>query len=192
MGQPQLKPPDTLTLADFLTLSWSDDRRRELHEGIVVAMAPPARAHATIVMNLAVALRAVLPRGCEALSDVGVIPVGREHSYYEVDLLVTCEPPEARQQVIRAPVLLVEILSPSTQAVDRNRKVPDYRQIPSVREILLVDSEHMVVELYRRFEGTRWASDVLRDPTDVLYLESAGLDIALAALYDRVVFPAQA
>lgn len=189
MSHPQLKPPEIFTLTDFLAMSWPDDARRELHEGQIVAQAAPTRAHATIVRNLAVALHRVLPRGCDVLTDIGVAPVGREHTYYEVDLLVTCEPPEARQYIMRAPTLLVEVLSRSTQAVDRNRKVPDYRRIPSVREILLIDSEHMAVELYRRFEGTRWASDILREPDEVLYLESAGLDITLADLYDRVVFP---
>lgn len=189
MGHAQLKSPDIFTLADFLAMSWSDDRHRELHEGTIVAMASPTRAHATIVRNLAFALQRVLPRGCDVLTDIGVAPVGREHTYYEVDLLVTCEPPEARQYIIHTPTLLVEVLSRSTQTIDRNRKVPDYRRIPSVREILLVDSEHMVVELYRRFEGARWASDILREPAELLDLESAGLDITLADLYDRVVFP---
>ncbi|MCY1062383.1 Uma2 family endonuclease [Nannocystis sp. SCPEA4] len=109
----------------------------------------------------------------------------RAHTCY----LVTCEPPEPRQRTIHAPVLLVEVLSPSTQTIDRNRKLPDYRQMPSVQEIVLVDSEQMHVELYRRFEGSRWLSEILRDPADLLHLDSVGLDLPLSDLYRRVAFP---
>lgn len=50
----------------------------------------------------------------------------------------------------------------------------------------------MAVELYRRFDDTRWLSEILRDPGDILHLDSVGLDLPLADLYRRVVFPADA
>jgi Uma2 family endonuclease len=191
MGEPQRKFPDPLTVDEFLAIAWPEGARHELHDGHVVAMAPPMRAHSTLVINLAVAIRPHLARSCDVLTEAGVLPSARAHSCYQVDLLVTCEPPEPRQRTIHAPILLVEVLSPSTQAIDRNRKLPDYRQITSVQEVVLVDSEAMHVELYRRFEGTRWLSEILRDPTDVLHLDSVGLDLTLADLYRRVVFPAE-
>ncbi|MBZ5712612.1 Uma2 family endonuclease [Nannocystis pusilla] len=189
MGEPRRKLPDPLTVDEFLAISWPDGQRHELIDGHVVAMAPPMRGHSIIIVNLAVAIRAVLSRNCDALVDAGVRSSVRAHTYYEADVLVTCEPSEPRQRTIHAPVLLVEVLSPSTQAIDRNRKLPDYRQMPSVQEIVLVDSEQMHVELYRRFEGTRWLSEILRDPADVLHLDSVGLDLPLADLYRRVAFP---
>lgn len=191
MGEPQRKLPDPLTVDEFLTIPWPEGLRHELHDGHVVAMVPPMRAHSTLVINLAVAIRPHLARSCDVLTEAGVLSPARARSYYQVDLLVTCEPPEPRQRTIHAPILLVEVLSPSTQAIDRNRKLPDYRQLASVQEVVLVDSEAMHVELYRRFDGTRWLSEILRDPTDVLHLDSVGLDLALADLYRRVVFPAE-
>ncbi|MFY0531365.1 Uma2 family endonuclease [Nannocystis pusilla] len=188
MGEPQRQP---LTLDEFLAITWPEGARHELHDGHVLASPLPMRAHSMLVINLAVAIRPHLARSCDVLTEAGVLSSTRAHSCYQVDLLVTCEPPEPRQRTIHAPILLVEVLSPSTQAIDRNRKLPDYRQITSVQEVLLVDSEVMHVELYRRFEGTRWLSEILRDPTDLLHLGSVGLDLALADLYRRVVFPAE-
>ncbi|MCY0985507.1 Uma2 family endonuclease [Nannocystis sp. ILAH1] len=191
MGEPQRKLPDPLTVDEFLAITWPEGARHELHDGHVVAMAPPMRAHHSLVTTLSHAIGPILEDCCEVLTEAGVVPSLRRHTYYQVDLLVTCEPPEPRQRTIRAPLLLVEVLSPSTQAIDRNRKLPDYRQLASVQEVVLIDSEAMHVELYRRFEGIRWLSEILRDPTDVLHLDSVGLDLALDDLYRRVVFPAE-
>jgi Uma2 family endonuclease len=189
MGEPQRKLPDPLTVDEFLAISWPDGQRHELVEGHVVAMAPPMRAHHSLVTALSHAIGRVLVDCCEVLTAAGVISPARAHTFYQADLLVTCEPPTPRQRTIHAPILIVEVLSPRTQALDRNRKLPDYRAMSSVQEIVLVDSEQMHVELYRRFEGTRWLSEILRDPGDLLHLDSVGLDLPLADLYRRVAFP---
>lgn len=193
MGQPQPVTPDLLTVADFLATSWPDAHRHQLIEGHVLAMAPPARAHASLVATLSHAIERVLTDDCcEVLTDVGLAPLTREHTCYEVDLLVTCEAAEPRQRLIRAPVLLVEVLSPSTAAIDRQHKLPDYRQLLSAREIALIDSERMLVELHRRYEGDHWSVEVLHAPTDVLHFECFDLDITLAQLYRRVALPPDA
>ncbi|MDC0720153.1 Uma2 family endonuclease [Nannocystis bainbridge] len=180
---------DPRTVDEFLAISWPEGERHELHDGRVIAGTLPTRAHQTLLMALAYTLANGLHDPWEVLLAAGIASPTRAHTCYQVDLLVTCEPPQPRQRIIHAPVLLVEVLSPSTQANDRNRKLPDYRQMPSVQEVLLIDSEAMHVELYRRFEGTRWLSEILREPTDLLHLESVGLDLALADLYRRVIFP---
>ena len=76
-----------------------------------------------------------------------------------------------------------EVLSPSTANDDRQIKVPIYRQIPSIREILLLDPMRMYAEVLRRLDGERWLSDLAVLPDARLRLESIGLDIALADLY---------
>ncbi|MCY1005983.1 Uma2 family endonuclease [Nannocystis pusilla] len=191
MGEPRRQPPDPLTVDEFLAIPWPEGARHELHDGHVVASPPAMRAHQSLVTALAHAIGRMLADGSDLLTSAGLVPAAGRDTCYQVDLLVTCEPPEPRQRTIHAPILLVEVLSASTQAIDRNRKLPDYRQLASVQEVVLVDSEAMHVELYRRFEGTRWLSEILRDPTDILHLDSVGLDLALADLYRRVVFPAE-
>jgi Uma2 family endonuclease len=188
MGQPQLQSPPLVTLAEFFALAWSDDLRRELHDGQIVAMAPPKNAHGTIVINLGAALKAAL-RGrspCRVQTEAGIIPPSREHSYYQADLLVTCEPSRPGDRDVRAPLLVCEVLSESTELFDRRCKVPDYRAIASVREVLLVDSERMFVELHRRIDERRWLTEIVQRPHDLLVLETADVKLALADLYEDV------
>lgn len=182
--QPQPKPPDLVTLAEFLAMSWPDDIRRELHDGQVVAMAPPAGAHGTLVMNLGFALKLAL-RGssCRVVTEAGIIPPGREHTYYQADLVFTCEPHHRAEQDFSTALLIAEVLSPTTSRIDFQRKLPDYRELRSVREIVLIDSERMQAEVHRRGDG-RWSIDRLHGRKAILRLDTVGLQLALAELYD--------
>lgn len=191
MGHTQPKPPDLVTLAEFYAMSWSDDLRRELHDGHVVAMAPPKNAHGTLTANLVHALKTVLRgrRPCRVQTEAGIIPPDRPNSYYQVDLLVTCEPSQVGARDVPAPLLIAEVLSESTQHYDRKRKLPAFRAMPSVRELVLIDSDRMFVELHRRLDETRWLTELVQGPGDLLTLESVGLRISLAELYEDVALP---
>ncbi|MDC0667574.1 Uma2 family endonuclease [Nannocystis radixulma] len=188
MGQPQPQSPPFVTLADFYALDWGDDIRRELHDGQVVAMAPPKNAHGTIVINLGAALKAALRgrRPCRVQTEAGIIPPSREHSYYQADLLVTCEPSRPGERDVQAPLFICEVLSESTELFDRRCKIPEYRALASVRELLLVDSERMFVELHRRIDERRWLTEILQRPSDHLALETADLTLTLTELYEDV------
>jgi Uma2 family endonuclease len=193
MGHPQPKSPTLVTLADFYALTWPDDLRRELHDGQIVAMAPPKNAHGTITANLVFALKAALRgrRPCRVQTEAGILPPTREHSYYQADLLVTCEPSRPGEREVAAPLFLCEVLSESTELFDRRCKVPEYRAIASVREVLLVDSERMFVELHRRLDERRWLTEILQRAHDELALEAAGVKLALVDLYEDVALPAE-
>ena len=88
----------------------------------------------------------------------------------------------------RNPVLIVEVLSPSTAAIDRQIKVPDYRRIPSVIEIVLIDSESAFAEVHRR-EGDRWITEMMRGIDAALALNSVPLTILLSELYEGIPLP---
>lgn len=87
-----------------------------------------------------------------------------------------------------APFLIVEILSPSTERHDRRVKLPVYRQIETVQEILLIDSDGIYAEVHRR-AGAQWITEILRGPDAVLSLISPGLEVRLADLYDGIALP---
>jgi Uma2 family endonuclease len=91
--------------------------------------------------------------------------------------------------LIREPVLIVEILSPSTAAFDRQTKVPDYRRNPSVQEILLIDTETVFAEVLRR-DGDHWITEIVQGPAATLSLGSVPLSIAMAELYEGIPLPA--
>jgi Uma2 family endonuclease len=157
-----------MTLDEFL--SWDDgtDTRYELWGGIVVAMAPPMARHGRLALALGGELRAALrPRPpCGAFSKAGIALPDRNDTFYVADIAVTCEALRAEDRLISNPVLIVEVLSPSTAATDRQIKIPDYRRIPSVQEVLArrgagqrraaspSDGEHLLrLQDRRRYDG---------------------------------------
>ncbi len=164
-------------------LDWDDgtDRRYELVDGRIVAMAPPSEAHATIVSNLAYAIGDQLQPPCRVLGAFGARLMARADSLYQFDLAVTCAPAEGGRRYVADPIPIVEVLSLSTQLHDRSRKLDDYRQLPTVQEILLVASEQRRVQHWRR-DGARWIIEDLIADAD-LRLTAVPDPIPLGAVY---------
>jgi Uma2 family endonuclease len=120
--------------------------------------------------------------------EAGIARTDRDDTCYVADLAVTCKPPRRGDQLIADPVLIVEVLSPSTGLYDRQTKVADYRRIPSVEEILLIDSASIFAEVLRR-EGDRWITEIVRGPQATLSLASIGLTANMSDLYEGIDLP---
>ncbi len=123
-----------MSLDEFLRWDDGTDTRYELVDGFPVAMAPPAEAHRILAMRLGLRIDTALQnrRPCNVQIEAGVLRPDRADLYYVADLAVTCRPNEPGRQAIVDPILIVEILSPSTERHDRRIKLPVYRQIESV------------------------------------------------------------
>ncbi|HEY1259624.1 MAG TPA: Uma2 family endonuclease [Stellaceae bacterium] len=184
MAEPAIR---TMTLDEFLRWDDGTDTRYELVAGFPMAMAPPAEAHRILAVRLVSRLDAALAmrRPCNAQIEAGVLRPDRADTYFVADIGVTCTPNKRGRQAIEEPVLLVEILSPSTERHDRQVKLPAYRQIDSVEEILLIDSQSVYAEILRR-EGDRWISELVQGPTVSLRLSSVELSVPMAELYDGI------
>ena len=143
------------TLEEFLAFDDGTDTSYQLFEGRLVAMNPPLRGHGTLVARLAAMLSGQLKPPCEIVAEAGIVPVNRRHSWYKANLIVTSTPGSYKDQFIAEPVLVVEVLSPTTSATDLNRKLPDHQQMPSMRDILLIASMERLVRHWRR-EGEAW------------------------------------
>jgi Uma2 family endonuclease len=179
-----------MTLDEFLRWDDGTDTRYELVDGVVVAMAPAARPHGALTARLAGAIDAALSARpeCTAYIEAGIVPPNRADSFYVPDLSVGCDEPDHQGPELRNPILIVEILSPSTARFDRNTKISGYQAIPSVREILLLDSRRMFAEVLRR-EGDRWTREIAEGAAATLTLRSLPLSIAMSALYRGVRLP---
>ena len=179
---------DPMTLDKFLEWDSGDDRRYELFDGLPRAMVTRSAAHqiiaANFVRHLMEALDDRLP--CHARVEAPIAVPGRDDACHVADLAVTCQLHELDQKLTPEPVLVVEILSPSTESHDRRIKLPDYRAIPSVREIVLVSQDSCYCEVHRRLDDGRWLTDLVRFPDARLRLESIGLDQPMAVLYAHV------
>jgi Uma2 family endonuclease len=179
-----------MTVDEFLRWEDGTDMRYELVGGVVVAMAPPAPAHGFLAARLCIAigtaLRSRLP--CMVQIEAGIARPDRDDTYYVADLAVTCNPPPPDEPVIGDPLLIAEVLSPTTASYDRQRKVADYRQIASVQEILLIDSQTVFAEVLRR-SGDQWITEIIQGPTATLTLSSIALSIPMAELYEGIALP---
>jgi Uma2 family endonuclease len=179
-----------MTLEEFLRWDDGTDTHYELIGGFPVAMAPPAAAHRMVAMRLGSRVDAALAgrRPCNAQGEAGIMHPNRTDTYFEADIAASCERHEFGQQALKEPLLIVEILSPSTERHDRRVKLPVYRQIETVQEIVLIDSDGMYAEVHRR-AGAQWITEILRGSDAVLSLTSAGLEVRFGELYEGIALP---
>ena len=177
-----------MTLDEFLAWDAPGPTAWQLFEGYPVAMAPPRHGHGTVVGNLGRVIGNQLAgrAPCHVSIEAGVTLPHRSRSYYVADLAVTCRQPDPDQINIPDPLLIIEVLSPSTEDDDRKVKLPDYRRLPSVQEILYVDPARVYCELHRRLDGGRWETVILTDLAESLSLAVCDAEIALSDVYANV------
>ena len=170
-----------MTLDEFLAWEREQPLRYEYAGGVATMMTGGSLAHATIMMNIVVALRdALRGTGCRPFaSDAKVIA---NNSVRYPDVSVTCQPVEDRGDTVPEPVLVVEVISPSTEREDRGRKKFDYLSTPSIRQYAIVEQEERRVDLYTR-SGEGWINEVVTGEAR-LNLSSLGVDLSLSALYE--------
>src|SRR5919106_89333 len=109
--------PQRMTLADFLAWDDGTDRRYQLVDGVLTMMAPAAEAHGELALSLGAEIRSRLKRPCRVISEAGITVPDRSDTYYVANLAVTCVPREAGRRMVAEPVLIVEVLSPSTSHI---------------------------------------------------------------------------
>lgn len=180
------EPSPNLTVEDYLTWEAQQDVRYEYLEGELVAMTGGTIPHNDIAINLLIALSPHIRRGnCRInLADVKVRVSSKV--YFYPDLVVSCDQRDRNAiKLIEFPKLIVEVLSPSTEADDRGRKFNHYRSLESLQEYVLIDSEQMNVECFRRGEGRLW----LYTPYgagETITLDSIEWSCAIDQIYENV------
>src|SRR5438270_11816337 len=177
--------PISMSLDEFLSWEPKQPLRYEFAGGHVFAMAGASRAHGTIATNLVSLLRpAIRGKGCGVYVAVMKVVVPEVPAIRYPDVVVTCDPRDLKdEQLTLFPTMLVEILSESTEALDRRMKFPEYRAIAALREFVLIDSRAVHVEIYRRGEHNRWFFQECGAGDEVVF-ESIGLSIPIEALYE--------
>lgn len=186
------KPDPHWTLDQYLAWENEQVEKHEFVRGEVVAMVGGRRVHGLVVSNLVRHFGNQLAGGpCRAFAETMKLQVAEDTVLYP-DLFVTCDAADlATEMIFRAPTLVVEVLSPSTQAYDRSRKFALYRRLPTLREYLLVDPETKRVEAFRRGPDDIWTFHDMSDDAD-LVAASLDLRVPLAAVFDGIEPPAAA
>ena len=183
-----------MTAAEFLAWDATQTVKHEFVGGEVFAMAGGEDRNYTVAGNLYIALRQHL-RGspCRVYGSDVKLQVESAGSYFYPDLMVTCSAADAADRLIkREPVLVVEVLSPSTAAYDRGDKFADYRMLPSLREYLLIDVASQRCDLFRkRPEDGLWVLHP-SGADEVVQLASVDLTVTPEALWADLEPPAAA
>jgi len=183
MGLPQHSAAH-VSPEQYLAQEMASETRSEYLAGEVFAMTGASSAHNIISLNVATALRNHLRGGpCQAFMVDIKLRVEAANAYFYPDLMVTCSDNDRRSAYVKSePVLVVEVLSPTTALFDRDKKFAAYRQLASLQEYVLVDSQHVGVECYRRGEGGEWILHPY-GPGETVALHSVGLSLPVETVY---------
>ena len=180
-------PAHRMTRAQFYAWAAQQPRGRyELHEGQVIAMAPErvrhvrAKAEAWLALRTAIAT-AGLP--CEALIDGAAIEIG-DQTAYEPDVLVTCGTPvDGNAIAVLNPIIVVEVVSPSSARVDEGTKFVAYMRAPSIRHYLILLADTQTLIHHRKADDGTIQSAILREGP--LTLDPPGLTVQVEALFPK-------
>ncbi|MCP2729607.1 Uma2 family endonuclease [Limnofasciculus baicalensis] len=191
--QPQLMTPEEY-------LEWEEQQpiKYEYINGEVFAMIGGTIPHNDIAINLTSALKNHLRgKGCKVQMADAKVGVSRKGPFHYPDVMVSCNPEDQKaRKFIYHPCLIVEVLSPGTEGFDRGKKFKNYRQIDTLKEYVLIETDKMNVECYRINEKGKWELTAysLEQPTDngteiEIHLTSVDFRFPISLLYEDVVFP---
>jgi Uma2 family endonuclease len=175
------------TYEDYLALEQDSELKHEFDHGEIFAMSGGSPRHSALAFRISVALAATLPSGCTGFQSdmrIRVLATGRA-TYPDVSMVcgpIELDPDDRSGTTITNPALLVEVLSPSTEDVDRGSKWRDYQRIPSLQEYVLVNQEPRI-EVYRRQRSGNW--EYLEVHEGVVKLTS-GAVLDLSNLYSNL------
>ena len=177
------------TAEEYLALERSASIKSEFHDGQIYAMTGASRAHNLISLNIGRELSLQLKnRPCEAYMNDMRVKATKARSYHYPDIAVACGTPvfeDTQVDTLLNPTLLIEVLSPSTEAYDRGGKFAHYRKIDSLREYLLVMQDQPGIERYVR-QGEVWILSEALGLEAAMLLESIACTLSLREVYDKV------
>ncbi|OCQ96109.1 hypothetical protein BCD64_11810 [Nostoc sp. MBR 210] len=184
--------PPKMTIEEYLAWELQQELRYEYVNGEVFAMTGTTIPHNDIALNFYTALRPHLrARGCRVNALDVKVRFDSKSIYYYPDVVVSCDPQDLNaHKFIQNPKIIAEVLSHSTSSRDRGEKFTNYLTIPSLQEYLLIDSEKISVERFCRGEGKMWLYYPYTEG-DVITLSSIEFELAIALLYEGVVFAAE-
>ncbi len=187
-------PNPRITPAEYAKLEEETGERFEYLNGQVFAMSGGTLPHSLIAARLNRRIGVLLEnKGCETVgSDLRIVVLETGLETYP-DVSVYCGKAQmagTRGMAVANPVVLIEVLSKSTEAYDRGEKFAHYRRIASLQEYVLVAQDKVWVECFRRGEQWTWVLTEYAETSAALRLDSLSISIPVAAIYDGVEFEA--
>jgi Uma2 family endonuclease len=184
--------PQRISVGEYLAMERRSEVKHEYFAGEIFAMAGASYVHTVIAANCAAELRnALRNRDCNvAYSNLRVKTVSSLYTY--PDVTVVCGKPQFDDELrdtLTNPVVLVEILSRSTEGYDRGQKFLNYRSIPSLKEYVLVSQRQMLVEHYLRQPTGQWVLTTFNSPEQSVPFPTLDISIPISSPYLKVDLP---
>lgn len=192
MAHPQSEHAQVMTEMEYLAFDRDTEERYEYSQGEIRAMSGGSLSHSRIIATLGRLLgNHVAPR-CEVFtSDMRLYVASSSVSYRYPDVMVICGEPVMlgdRDDIVTNPMILFEVLSPSTQLVDLNTKLDEYRAIPTVQDYFLVSQETARIDRYRRTTDELFELSTHKGLQASIAIESIAFTLSLADVYQKVTF----
>lgn len=181
------------TPKQYLEIERKADFRSEYVNGEMLAMAGASREHNRITLNLGSALTEKLrATPCEPFTTDMRVQISATRYTYP-DVVAACEPEfqDSSLDVLINPLVIIEVLSPTTESDDRGWKFAHYRRSPTLTDYIMVAQNRPSVEHYSRHGQDLWTLREYTSLSDILLLESLSCEIRLEDIYERITFPAE-
>ncbi len=189
MGQKAL---DTYSLETYIEMDKDPNVKYEFYDGFILAMAGGSPTHSKLAGNWITALNNAFRTGgknCDSFGSDLKIAINKINRRLYPDVSVVCGPfvfDAKEPNAITNPVLVVEVLSESTESLDRGDKFIAYRQLPSLREYILVSQTEALVEVFSRVEDNTWKIQTLTNLEEEFDVPALGIRLKMADIYYRV------
>lgn len=180
-----------LTSQDYLDWEEKQAIKYEYVDGEVFAMTGGTIPHNDLAVNLTTPLKNHLRgKGCKVSMADAKVGVSECGPFHYPDVMITCDKRDKRAiRVIYYPCLIVEVLSPSTEAKDRGKKFQNYRRISTLKEYVLISSEQKVIECFRLNEKGVWELYTYLEGDEV-ELKSVDFSCSIEVIYEEVILEA--
>jgi Uma2 family endonuclease len=189
-----LRKEEELTLDDYLEIERASEFRNDYVRGQAFPIPGENLTHGRIKGNVFQTISLHLKgKPCEAFTSDMKVKVEGVSPFKYPDVVVVCGKPElydARKDLLLNPLVIIEVLSPSTEAVDRGEKFDLYQAIPSLKYYILIAQDRANVTVLTRKSNSHWDLELITDANASLIISDLDCEIPLHEIYDRVEFPA--
>lgn len=180
------------TVAEYVEFEETSEVRHEFHFGHLLPIVATSDVHNEIIQNITRVLHPEFrKRGCKFYHENVKLEIIENGKYNYPDIMLTCDERDTKSHFIkRFPSLVVEVLSKSTAAYDRDGKFKDFQTVLSIQYYLLVESRWQSVELFSRTEKTDlWTYQNFSKPDDVVEFPKLNFKLSVAAIYEDLNLP---
>jgi Uma2 family endonuclease len=186
------EPQRPMTLEEYLAFERRSEVKHEYLDGTLVAMAGASPNHNRIQKSLLIYLDPFAERrGCELFGSDLRVRIEALNIFTYPDLVIARGASQFDREALLNAVVIIEILSPSTEGNDRMKKFARYRRSPTLREYVLIAQDMPFIEHYARQDNGQWLLSVAEQLDETIFLPAIDCDLPLIEVYKRVAFPAE-